>query len=129
MVVAKVGSEIAKVQCKQCGGYHRLRTSASTPRKRAPAVRNRRTSPRVPAAVETAVDPDLTRPVRRYQISERYQPGDRIAHPVFGEGVVEAPAGSGKIQVRFGADRRLLAEAKSSAELPAPPPRTFPTEE
>ena len=30
VVVAKVGDKIAKVQCKECNGYHRYRPSGTT---------------------------------------------------------------------------------------------------
>jgi hypothetical protein len=61
---------------------------------------------------ETIVAGDPTRPVRSYAMSERYQAGDRVAHPRFGEGVVQGPAGPGKIKVRFEGQPRVLVHER-----------------
>ena len=61
---------------------------------------------------ETIVVGDLSRPVRSYAMSERYQAGDRLAHPLFGEGVVQGPAGPGKIKVRFEGQPRVLVHER-----------------
>ena len=39
VVVAKVGAQIVKVQCKQCGGYHRYKSPHGAPKeKRQPSM-------------------------------------------------------------------------------------------
>jgi len=57
--------------------------------------------------VDAVVEPDLSRPVRSYGVSEHYEPGDRIEHPTLGQGVVQRVAGPQKILVRF-PDREAL---------------------
>src|SRR4026209_315429 len=66
VVVAKVGEQIVKVQCKQCGGYHRYKSPHGAPKeKRMPspfAPRPERT-PKAPVErfEKPAVAADLTR--------------------------------------------------------------------
>lgn len=55
---------------------------------------------------------DLARPPRAYRASEGFQIGERIAHPTFGEGVVEARPEPGKMTVFFLSGRKVLAQAK-----------------
>lgn len=122
VVVAKVGDRIAKVQCKECGAYHRHRTpgggtSKSTTVRKRTAAKARIDQPRV--------EPDLSRPARRYQIDQTYEPGERIDHPAFGTGVVEGSPGAGKIDVFFPSGRRVLAQARGGDTLRPPPRRTL----
>jgi hypothetical protein len=69
--------------------------------------------PKPPAPPRTApeeqvVEPDLSRPIRSYDMSESYAPGDRIQHEKLGMGVVQSAAGPRKIEVLFGEERRRL---------------------
>jgi hypothetical protein len=125
VVVAKVGDQIAKVQCKECGAYHRYRSGDK------PAARTRATTaarPRVTRAPverfeKPAVAADLTRAVRRYSALERYAVGDRIDHPTFGQGVVEASPEPGKVTVFFAVGRKVLVQAREAGgglERPKP---------
>jgi hypothetical protein len=129
VVVAKVGEQIVKVQCKQCGGYHRYKSPHGAPiEKRMPSPFAPK-PPREPKApverfAKPAVTADLTKPVRTYRASERFDIGERVEHPSFGQGVVEQ-AEPGKITVFFGSGRRVLVQAKddvSSGKLERPKP-------
>src|SRR5262249_15294314 len=124
VVVAKVGERIAKVQCKECHSFHRYKPpgGATAPARGSSAPRARKAAePARPAAVQ----PDLSRAVRRYGASEAYTSGDRIQHPSFGLGVVQGSPGPGKIDVAFPGGNRVLAMAKASAAggLVRPPTR------
>jgi hypothetical protein len=55
---------------------------------------------------------DLERPARAYRASELFQIGERIEHPTFGDGVVEARTEPGKMTVFFKSGRKVLAQAK-----------------
>jgi len=46
-------------------------------------------------------EPDLSRPVRDYAVTELFERGDRIQHSTLGLGVVQGIAGNGKISVLF----------------------------
>lgn len=117
VVVAKVGDTIAKVQCKQCGGYHRYKSPHG-----APAAKKLPATNRPPREVKTpverferpAVAADLTKPARPYRASESFEVGERIDHPSFGQGVIEL-AEPGKVTVFFGSGRRVLVQAKAAA--------------
>jgi len=118
VVVAKVEQRIVKVQCKECGSYHRYKSKDGT----APTKRQSSLSPRAPretkAPVERfekpAVAADLTKPVRTYGASQKYIVGERVEHPSFGQGVIEV-AEPGKITVFFASGRRVLVQSKEGA--------------
>jgi hypothetical protein len=119
VVVAKVGEQIVKVQCKQCGGYHRYKSPHGAPKeKRQPSMFAPK-PPREPKAPverfeKPAVAADLTKPVRGYRASEKYVVGERVEHPNFGQGVVET-AEPGKITVFFASGRRVLVQSKDGS--------------
>ena len=119
VVVAKVGEQIVKVQCKQCGGYHRYKSPHGAPvAKRQPSLSTPRPAREPKAPVERfekpAVAADLTKPVRTYRASEKYIVGERVEHPSFGQGVIEI-AEPGKITVFFASGRRVLVQSKEGA--------------
>jgi hypothetical protein len=120
VVVAKEGEKIAKVQCKQCGGYHRYKSPhGATAEKKLPAAIRPPKEPKEPKAPverfeKPAVAADLTKPARPYRASERFEVGDRIDHPSFGQGVIELSE-PGKITVFFATGRRVLAQSKEGA--------------
>lgn len=70
---------------------------------------------------DVPVEPDLSRPVRPYSLTESYGSGDRIDHPTLGLGVVQGVAGNGKISVLFGEKKSLLVhERPARTRSPAP---------
>jgi hypothetical protein len=118
VVVAMVGTKVAKVQCKQCGGYHRHKSPASakaaaTRKPRATKASAESGSSRAPA--KPVIDPD--KPIKPYRMSDSFQAGDQIQHLRFGVGVVETAAEPGKIGVLFDDGRKVLAAAKAGATL------------
>ena len=119
VVVAKVGEQIAKVQCRQCGGYHRYKSPHGAPAEaKMPATNRPPKEPRAPRdPVERfekpAVAADLTKPARPYRASEKFDVGERVDHPSFGQGIVEIVE-PGKITVFFASGRRVLVAAKDS---------------
>jgi hypothetical protein len=127
VVVAKVGEQIVKVQCKQCSGYHRYKSPHGAPaEKKLPATHR---APReVKAPVERferpAIAADLTKPTRAYRASEAFEVGERIEHPSFGQGVIEI-AEPGKITVFFASGRRVLVQAKTAASSGLSRPKPF----
>jgi hypothetical protein len=127
VVVAMEGPKIAKVQRKQCGGYHRYKSphgasaEAKLPaNKRAP----RETKPPVERFEKPSVAADLSKPVRTYRASETFEASERIEHPTFGQGVVELTE-SGKITVFFATGRRVLVQAKAPSGSGLTRPKPF----
>ena len=117
VVVAKLPTgQIAKVQCKQCGGYHRYKSPHGAPAvKKMPAANRPPKEPKAPVERfdKPAVAADLTKPARTYRASEKFEVGERVDHPNFGQGVVELLE-PGKITVFFATGRRVLVCAKDS---------------
>ncbi|HTM20388.1 MAG TPA: hypothetical protein VL172_07775 [Kofleriaceae bacterium] len=130
VIVAMVGDQIAKVQCKECGAVHRHRTAAGTRAPGAAPMRRRTTGekpsrPASPAPPPPSAGPAVVAnaelPVRAYAASVTYAVAERIEHPSFGIGIVEAVM-PGKITVFFASGRRVLAGNRPASML-APPPR------
>lgn len=121
VVVAKDGEKIAKVQCKQCGGYHRYKSPhGATAAQKMPSANRPPKEPKEPKAPverfeKPAVAADLSKPARRYSASEKFEVGERVDHPSFGQGVVEI-AEPGKITVFFATGRRVLVQSKAGAQ-------------
>ena len=121
VVVAKVGEEIVKVQCKECGAYHRYRhPSKAATAKKSSAPRPAREPREVITRIEApAVAADLSRPVRTYRASERFEVGDRVEHPTFGQGTVEVVEAQ-KVTVVFAVGRKVLVHAQNKGGEGAP---------
>lgn len=129
VIVAVETGKIVKVQCKQCMAYHRYkppegeaRVDAAPRRRAASSTATKKKTTRKKTAKKKAkkspwdeplTEPDLSRPIRPYKLSERYEPGDRVQHPKFGEGVVEILTGQGKMNVFFEDGRKTLAHDRS----------------
>jgi hypothetical protein len=127
VVVAKVGQQIVKVQCKQCSGYHRYKSPHGAPaEKKLPATHRppRESKPPVERFEKPAVAADLSRPSRPYRASEQFEVGERIEHPSFGQGVIELSE-PGKITVFFASGRRVLAQARTAATGGLERPKPF----
>lgn len=129
VIVAMDGGRVTKVQCKQCMGYHRYRVApgekdvnravrrvvaSGAAKSSRPSAKKTATSRRRTASMPR-VEPDLSRPVRNYKVADTYEPGERIEHPKFGEGIVESVEGPGKISVFFEEGRRTLVHGRAAA--------------
>ena len=123
--MAKVGDRIAKVVCKRCGAQHNYRSDApredraeTNERWRAETSKSRKRN------VEPKPDPippfDASKPPRPYAGSGSYAPGERVAHPSFGTGVVTGSPGPGKVAIAFPSGPRVLACAKAVSTLERP---------
>jgi hypothetical protein len=124
VIVAMVGDDIAKVQCKQCNGLHKYKdpneatAAAKKPaKKRAPTVAEKKAAAAAKPKGRATVEADLSKPTRPYKFSESYEPGERIDHVKFGVGVVEDVLDGSKIEVYFADGRRVLAVAKRESGL------------
>ena len=124
IVTMDAAGVITKVQCKECGGNHKYKPpegeervdAAATKKKTAKRkVTKRKTKKKsaklAPGQLPDAplVDPDLSRPVRDYAVTETFELGDRVDHPRFGHGVVEKISGPGKVSIFFEDGRKTLA--------------------
>jgi hypothetical protein len=116
VVVAKVGDKIAKVQCKQCGGFHRYKSphpvEKTTRSAAAKTTKKKTSSKRGKAEPPPPPEPDLSRPIQPYKMTTKFEVGDRVQHATFGLGVVEELPGPGKMQVCFSEGRKLLIHGR-----------------
>jgi hypothetical protein len=119
VVVAKVGEDVVKVQCKQCSGYHRYKSPhhESGSQKIAAPKAARKTKP-VERIARPEVQADLSKPSRTYRPTDRYDVGERVDHPTFGQGVVESLDGS-KATVFFATGRKVLVHDKNNTPVTA----------
>ncbi len=134
IIVAMVEGKIVKVECKECDAQHKYkpppgkdRVDAMTNRTSARASSTRTTTPRAPRTPGSTssirrpradvinpplVEPDMSRPIKDYVITEYYRVAERIQHSKFGQGIVEKDLGDNKIQVYFADGRRTLMHGK-----------------
>ncbi len=111
VVVAVPEGKLAKVECRQCGSVHRFRDPN---KKKKTAVKKkagtRKRAPAVPPG--PLVEPNLNLPVKPYEVSLTYEPGERIQHKVFGAGVIEQVMGPLKVRVFFEDGQKILIQGK-----------------
>lgn len=111
VIVALVDHKIAKVECKECGSRHRHRPLEA---KKVRASGNRKTRARAAQATPPSPEPDSSRPVRPYLVTETYRVGDRIDHRSLGRGVVEEVVGVTKVRVSFADGTKTLVHGRGS---------------
>jgi hypothetical protein len=71
-------------------------------------------------------EPDLSRPVRDYAVTESFERGDRIQHATLGLGIVQGIAGQGKINVLFGDRKSVLVHGRpAGVGMPSSPASPF----
>ena len=113
VVVAKKADTIAKVECKQCGGIHRLkRPGGETMPKKATTKKKttkRVTKAKVPPGPEIPANPDKA--PRGYHPRENFEPGDTVDHATFGQGIVQAVIGT-KMTVHFADGEKRLVQGR-----------------
>lgn len=110
VVVATPEGKLAKLECKQCGSKHQYRDPN---KKKAAAKKKTATRKRAPAApVGPLVEPNLNWPIKQYEVSGTYQPGERIQHKTFGAGVIEQVMGPLKVRVFFEDGQKILIQGK-----------------
>jgi hypothetical protein len=126
VVVAKVGETVVKVQCKECGGYHRYRSAGGKPAPRKTRARTARPKKEPVERFETPqVAADLTLPPRQYKPLDKYGVGERVEHPTFGQGVVESTTEPGKMTVFFAVGRKVLVHERGAGGGSLTRPRPF----
>jgi predicted nucleic acid-binding Zn ribbon protein len=114
VVIALAENHIAQVQCGECGARHRYRISggvaAGGARQRSSSVARKSPTRSHKSDAKPIVEADTSRPRRDFRPIDTYQVGDRMLHPNFGEGVVQATRGATKVEVLFDAGTKLLVQ-------------------
>ena len=75
-------------------------------------VKVRKKSSSKGTAADEIIEADPSRPTRIYSARDVYEPGDTLAHPTLGSGVVQRSLGPMKVEVLFDGTRRLLVQGR-----------------
>lgn len=122
-IASMIGDRIARVHCKTCRSDHNYRapkgvTEPGAEGTASSAIRGTRSAPRervaaVPVSVawQTKMSQFKDRPIQVYSAKSKYQMGDRIKHPTFGDGVVEKTIFPNKVEIIFESDIKVLIHA------------------
>jgi len=106
---------IANVECGECGARHRYRAAAGASPARKSSVSPRGARSRSAARkAKPIVAADPSRPRRPFRTSDTYAVGDRVVHPSFGEGVVQAITGATKVEVLFEVGAKTLVHSRTA---------------
>jgi len=112
IVLAKIAGKPTRVECRTCHAHHLYRSasgsgarsrSGSPPRKKASAAPPARPEETWARAMRGATGPAVP-----YAMTRRFDVGQRIAHPTFGEGVVTRVASPTVCEVVFSTGARKL---------------------
>ncbi len=127
-IMSMVGPIPARVICRTCKSEHNFKAKKGVkePGSIAPSRGSPGSTTRAPreAKAEKTVPIELewmkqingsTRAVRQYAANEAFQAGDRIAHPTFGEGVIQKLIYPNKVEVLFRMDLKTLIHAGKPA--------------
>ena len=114
LIVAMVGDRIVKVECKTCRKSHQYRppkgaTDPTQAKARSPRVRAQIRS--IEEEWQERLQQVKTKPSKPYSIKTSLQVGDVVAHPTFGEGVVEKLIHPNKFEAIFRSDIKTLIHA------------------
>lgn len=122
VVVAKVGAKIVKVQCRTCKKEHGYKPAkgVNDPNAAPPPRAKKERTAAEPKAPSVAVEVEWNRKMDELKASPRvtYSPkakfnvGDVVKHPTFGEGVVTRLQFPDKAEVLFRSDLKLLIHGK-----------------
>jgi len=122
-IVAMNGATPARVICRTCKSEHNFKPKKGV--KEPGSIAAAKGSPRVPRAPRAPKeDPSVpieqewtkqingsNKPVRQYAATQAFGLGDRIAHPSFGEGIVQKLIFPNKVEILFRADMKVLIHA------------------
>ncbi len=125
-IIAMVGPTPKRVECSTCGSHHNYRPYAPGAAPTATRERSGTSEPRAPR-VSHVTRAEMARQDRektwekatvgraiaefkRYNVSATFQEGDLVRHAKFGDGVVTRIVDSGKVEVLFKDEPRILAQ-------------------
>ena len=123
VIVAKVGDDVVKVHCKECQAEHRYRTPPGKGEVKAKKVVKKRAP--VARIDKPTVDANLAVHPRKYSASEKFAIGERVEHPIFGQGVVEETPDPGKFTAFFATGRKVLVHDKGAGAQSLSRPKPF----
>lgn len=122
VIIAMQGDRIVRVQCRTCRGDHAYKAPKGVKDPTmAPPPRSTSSSPgeKRAATQRVAVETEWTRlmrenagkPLKEYAADQKFAVGDRLKHPLFGEGVVMKILYPKKVEICFSMDVKVLVHA------------------
>jgi hypothetical protein len=122
VIIAMQGDRIVRVQCKTCRGDHVYKApkgvkdpSMAPPPRSAGSATGEKKVPAARVAVETEwarlMKENAGKPLRDYAADQKFAVGDRLKHPLFGEGVVMKILFPKKVEICFSMDVKVLVHA------------------
>ena len=113
VIVAMQGDRVAKVQCHTCHGTHQFRApkGAKTPQKAKAKSASSQAQKKIKAIEDEFQEWKSARgdqEKKSYQASQKFEEGQRLEHPKFGEGFVRKHIHPNKIEVLFSDDVKTL---------------------
>ena len=134
-IIAMVGEQVKKVECKTCGSHHLYRAPKSEklaaekrskdatkpvagtkpredrpPRSRASA--EARAARDAATMWEQAIAGQPANAFRAYSVAATFNPGELVRHPKFGDGVVAKVIDRGKVEVLFQDGTKTMAHGQ-----------------
>ena len=127
-IMAMKGPVPARVICRTCKSEHNYKAKKGV--KEPGSIAAGKGTPRVPKVPKepkadklVPVEMEWTkqingnsRPMRHYAANEGFQAGDKIAHPSFGEGIIQKLIYPNKVEVLFRTDMKVLIHAGKPAQ-------------
>jgi hypothetical protein len=122
-IVSIAGAIPARVICRTCKSEHNYKVKKGV---KEPGAAKEPKAPRKPKAPkeDKSVPVEVewmkqinasTRPTREYATTLAFQTGDKIAHSMFGEGVIQKLIFPNKVEVLFRSDMKVLIHAGKQA--------------
>lgn len=102
-----------KVQCKTCGATHGYKSKAAAAKKTGTTKRVAVQARSASELWNDAMKVHGHKNKKSYSIKAKFQVGDIIAHPSFGEGIVQANLSNDRIEVLFQSDIKNLVHGKN----------------
>lgn len=116
LIVAMKGDKISKAECKTCKKTHAFKAPkgiteppAKKKSKKAEAAEKEIVS--LAAEWEKLMNANPAAPIKKYGLKTSFTLGDKIAHPNFGDGIVERLIYPNKIEVMFKTAVKTLIHA------------------
>ncbi|MDI1444766.1 hypothetical protein [Polyangium sp. 6x1] len=134
-IIAMVGDEVKKVECKTCGSHHLYRrpkseklaplapkTKAASATKREGGEERKTSGARASAAAQRERDQTMQwehaiagQPMgafKPYRVTLTLGPGELVRHPKFGDGVVARVIDRGKVEILFKDGPKTMAHGQ-----------------
>lgn len=110
VMALKEAGGVAKCKCNTCGAIHAFREGPA--KKKTATAGRRKKAEAIPLSVTWAEGLSKVGEMKPYSIRSKFEVGDGITHPTFGDGYVDAIVDNSKISVVFKTDIKVLVHGR-----------------